>query len=55
MSCDHSLGWKNILKFFYYFMILFLIVYILNIFKYHLITKRVQYYFYFKFDYLLLN
>jgi hypothetical protein len=27
-DCDHSLGWKDILKFIYCFMILFLILYI---------------------------
>jgi hypothetical protein len=32
MSCDHSLGRKKVLTFIYCFMILFLIVYILNIF-----------------------
>jgi hypothetical protein len=32
MGYDHSLGWKEVFKFIYYFMILFLIVYILNIF-----------------------
>jgi hypothetical protein len=32
MSCDHSLGRKDILKFDYYFMILFLTVYILKYF-----------------------
>jgi hypothetical protein len=32
MSCDHSLSRKDILKFIYCFMILFLTVYILNIF-----------------------
>jgi ABC-type microcin C transport system permease subunit YejE len=29
MDCDHSLGQKEVLKFIYYFMIIFLIVYIL--------------------------
>jgi hypothetical protein len=28
MGCDHSLGWKDILKFVYCFIILFLILYI---------------------------
>jgi hypothetical protein len=32
MGCGHSLGWKDILKFIYYLMILFLTIYILNIF-----------------------
>jgi hypothetical protein len=32
MSCDHSLGQKDILKFVYCFIILFFIVYILKIF-----------------------
>jgi hypothetical protein len=32
MGYDHSLGRNDILQFVYYFMILFVIVYILNIF-----------------------
>jgi hypothetical protein len=36
MSCDHSVRWKDILKFIYYFMILFLNVYI---FKYFFIVS----------------
>jgi hypothetical protein len=32
MGYDHSLCWKDIIKFVYYFMIIFFIVYILSIF-----------------------
>jgi hypothetical protein len=33
MSCDHSLSRNDILKFIYYFIIIFLTVYIFNIFN----------------------
>jgi hypothetical protein len=40
MGCDHSLSRKDILKFVYYFMILFLTVYI---FKYFLLLVPFSY------------
>jgi hypothetical protein len=43
MGCDHTLGWKEVLKFIYCFMILFLKVYIFKHFYcyYYLVTKGV--------------
>jgi hypothetical protein len=38
MGCDHSFGQKDILKYVYYFMILFLTVYI---FKYFFIVSTI--------------
>jgi hypothetical protein len=40
MGCDHSFGQKDILKYVYYFMILFLTVYI---FKYFLLLVPFSY------------
>jgi hypothetical protein len=55
MVCNYFLGRKDILKFGYYFIILFLTVYIFRHFycQYHLVTKKVQQCFHFNFDYLL--
>jgi hypothetical protein len=57
MGYDHSLGWKDILKFVYCFMMLFLTIYI---FKYILLLvpcshKKSAICCHFKFDYLLLE
>jgi hypothetical protein len=44
MDCPHSMDRKEVPKFVYCFMILFLTIYILNIFycQYHLLIKGVQ-------------